>query len=259
MEVSAGAHEHSGEGGRQEQRSGGSRLRAVGRVVVRVAVAVGLAAALTGAVAGLGWVSAWLVHRWAPYRSVHVVIAIVLLVTAVLAIAAAEAGARLLRRLSGLSLTVFVAGWLSLELCCVSMAGRQALHDRGEPVPAVVVEVSKGNRDSPGVAEVQFADGTRRANVPVGDEHPRPGDRTVVTLDPEGLAQPRLGPPPGPPGTTWRNVSLAVTTVGAVGLGTHFAGQPGPVLFRSPRPPEDTPPPGYRRRPGRLRRRLRTP
>ncbi|SDS61583.1 hypothetical protein SAMN05216371_0273 [Streptomyces sp. TLI_053] len=255
MEVSAGAHEHSGGSGEQEGRSGGSRLWAVGRIVV----AVGLAAGLTVAVVGLGWASAWLVYHWAPYRLVHVVDVIVLLVLLLLGIAAAVAGTRRPWRLSVVSLTVFSAGWLFLELCCVFMAGRQALHDRGEPVPAVVVEVSEGHWQSSTFAEVRLADGTRHANVPVGDEHPRPGDRITVTLDPEGLAQPRLGPPPGPPGTTWRNVSLAATAVGAAGLGTHLAGRQGPVLFRSPRPPEDTPRPGYRRRPARPRRRLRKP
>ncbi|WP_327075508.1 hypothetical protein OG196_43025 (plasmid) [Kitasatospora purpeofusca] len=259
MEVSAGAHEHSGEGGHQEQHSGGSRLRAVGRVVVRGAVAVGLAAGLTGVVVGLGWASTWVVYHWAPYRLVHVVVVIVLLVLLVLGIAAAVASTRLPWRLSVLSLTVFSAGWLFLELCCVFMAGRQALHDRGEPVPAVVVEVSEGNQQSSTFAKVQLADGTRHANVPVGDEHPHPGDRTTVTLDPEELAQPRLGPPPGPPDTTWRNVSLAATTLGATGLGTHLARRLDTVPLRPPRPPEDTPPPGYRRRPARLRRRLRKP
>ncbi len=247
VEVSAGAHEHSGEGGDQEGHGGGSRLRAVGRVVVRGAVAVGLAAALTGAVAGLGRASMWVVYAWAPYRPVLFIVVIVAVVMLIIVMTALRADTRL----SGLSFAVFMTGWLFFEGCCMFMAGQQALHDRGEPVPVVVVDVSRNGQGSSTLAEVQLADGTRHAKVQVGDEHPRPGDRTTVTLDPEGLAQPRLGPPPGPPDTTRRNIALAVTAVGAAGLGTHFAGRPGLVLFRPPRPPEDTPPPGYRRRPGR--------
>ncbi|MFJ4671526.1 hypothetical protein [Kitasatospora purpeofusca] len=135
-----------------------------------------------------------------------------------------------------------MTGWLFFGMYCVSMADQQALHDRGEPVPAVVVDVSRSDEDSSPPAEVQLADGTRHTDVQLGDEHPRPGDRTTVALDPERRAQPRLGPPPEPPDATLRNVGPAAAA-GATGLATHLTRRQGTVPLRTPRLTEDTPPP----------------
>ncbi|MFJ9610100.1 hypothetical protein ACIRS1_27535 [Kitasatospora sp. NPDC101176] len=82
----------------------------------------------------------------------------------------------------------------------------------------------------------------QRYGVQLGDRRPRTGEQVVVTLDPDGWVDPRLGPPPGPPDTTARTVAPAAVATGALGLGTHLTGLLEALLARRRRPPEDAVP-----------------
>ncbi|MCX4690439.1 hypothetical protein OG401_40160 [Kitasatospora purpeofusca] len=220
----------------------------VGRAVVRGASAVGLGAVMTGVVAGLGWLSMWVVYHWVFLHVVEFVVMLVAAAALFLGLAAGMAYRPAWWKVSVASFVVFAAGWLVFDQYCVSMADQQALHDRGTTVPAVVVKVHKGDQNSSTTVEVRLADGSTHGDVELGDWMPRTGEQTVVTLDPSGPARSRLGPPPGPPDATARNAGLAAVAVGSVGLGAHLTGLLETAPLRKPRPPEDAPPAGPRRR-----------
>ncbi|MEV0191108.1 hypothetical protein AB0I39_21520 [Kitasatospora purpeofusca] len=223
------------------------------RAVVRGASAVGLGAVMTGVVAGLGWLSMWVVYHWVFLYVVEVVVMLAAAAALLLGLAVGAKYQPAWWKVSMASLFVFAAGWLLFEESCVVMADQQALHDRGTTVPAVVVKVREGDQNSSTTVEVRLADGSRQGDVELGHWMPRTGDQTVVTLDLSGPARSRLGPPPGPPNTVPRTIGLATVAVGSLGLGAHLTGLLETASLRKPRPPEDAPPAGHRRR-----RRLRT-
>ncbi|WP_190216028.1 hypothetical protein [Streptomyces griseosporeus] len=100
---------------------------------------------------------------------------------------------------------------------------QQALHDRGVPVIGVVTRqwnLSTPDGDASGVV-VRLPDGTTHQLQ--GEQSPE-GSRVVVTVDPRGHVDERLGPPPEAPGRVAFKLSVAGVALGCVASSACCAG-----------------------------------
>ncbi|MFD8021073.1 hypothetical protein ACFV6G_11685 [Streptomyces lavendulae] len=141
-------------------------------------------------------------------------------------------------RTAGVAAGVLYAGTVTLAYGWSARAADEILRDRGVAHPAVVTAVrTRGNPDTGEVhlADVRLEDGrnlTLAASPSLfrgaewAREHPV-GSTAQVTLDPEGVAQPRFGPPPTGAAVGWpaagAGALAAASLAAALPLGTRTA------------------------------------